>query len=273
MKLIPSVEWIKNYDKKWLSGDISAGLTVGVMLIPQGMAYSMLAGLPPIYGLYAVTIPLIIYALLGTSRQLAVGPVAMVSLLIASGVGQLSEAGSEEYIALSILLAFLVGSIQLSMGVFRLGFLVNFLSHPVIAGFTSSAAIIIGFSQFKHLLGVKISGEKFSEIFMQLIKEAGNIHIPTLIIGVASVILLLLVKRVNKKIPGPLVVVLLGIIVVYLGSLTNQGVTIISYIQYELGFYSDASSHCIYHSICWIYGVYSSRQSHSGETQRLQIRC
>lgn len=227
MKLIPSVEWIKNYDKKWLSGDISAGLTVGVMLIPQGMAYSMLAGLPPIYGLYAVTIPLIIYALLGTSRQLAVGPVAMVSLLIASGVGQLSEAGSDEYIALSILLAFLVGSIQLSMGVFRLGFLVNFLSHPVIAGFTSSAAIIIGFSQFKHLLGVKISGEKFSEIFMQLIKEAGNIHIPTLIIGVASVILLLLVKRVNKKIPGPLVVVLLGIIVVYLGSLTNQGVKIV----------------------------------------------
>jgi SulP family sulfate permease len=227
MKLIPSVEWIKNYDKKWLSGDISAGLTVGVMLIPQGMAYSMLAGLPPIYGLYAVTIPLIIYALLGTSRQLAVGPVAMVSLLIASGVGQISEAGSEEYIALSILLAFLVGSIQLSMGVFRLGFLVNFLSHPVIAGFTSSAAIIIGFSQFKHLLGVKISGEKFSEIFMQLIKEAGNIHLPTLIIGVASVILLLLVKRVNKKIPGPLVVVLLGIIVVYLGSLTNQGVKIV----------------------------------------------
>ncbi|MFZ1560482.1 MAG: solute carrier family 26 protein [Saprospiraceae bacterium] len=227
MKLIPSVEWIKNYDKKWLSGDISAGLTVGVMLIPQGMAYSMLAGLPPIYGLYAVTIPLIIYALLGTSRQLAVGPVAMVSLLIASGVGQISEAGSDEYIALSILLAFLVGSIQLSMGVFRLGFLVNFLSHPVIAGFTSSAAIIIGFSQFKHLLGVKISGEKFSEIFMQLIKEAGNIHIPTLIIGVASVILLLFVKRVNKKIPGPLVVVLLGIIVVYLGSLTNQGVKIV----------------------------------------------
>lgn len=227
MKLIPSVEWIKNYNKKWLSGDISAGLTVGVMLIPQGMAYSMLAGLPPIYGLYAVTIPLIIYALLGTSRQLAVGPVAMVSLLIASGVGQLSEAGSDEYITLSILLAFLVGSIQLSMGVFRLGFLVNFLSHPVIAGFTSSAAIIIGFSQFKHLLGVKISGEKFSEIFMQLLKEAGNIHIPTLIIGVVSVILLLLVKRFNKKIPGPLVVVILGIIVVYLGSLTNQGVKIV----------------------------------------------
>jgi len=227
MKLIPSVEWIKNYNKKWLSGDISAGLTVGVMLIPQGMAYSMLAGLPPIYGLYAVTIPLIIYALLGTSRQLAVGPVAMVSLLIASGVGQLSEAGSDEYITLSILLAFLVGSIQLSMGVFRLGFLVNFLSHPVIAGFTSSAAIIIGFSQFKHLLGVKISGEKFSEIFMQLLKEAGNIHIPTLIIGVVSVILLLLVKRFNKKIPRPLVVVILGIIVVYLGSLTNQGVKIV----------------------------------------------
>jgi sulfate permease, SulP family len=227
MNLVPSLDWIKNYDKKWLSGDLSAGLTVGVMLIPQGMAYSMLAGLPPIYGLYAVTIPLIIYALLGTSRQLAVGPVAMVSLLIASGVGQLAEAGSEEFIGLSILLAFIVGAIQLSMGVFRLGFLVNFLSHPVIAGFTSSAAIIIGFSQFKHLLGVKISGEKFSDIFMQLMHEVGNIHLITFMIGVVSVFVLLLVKRVNKKIPGPLVVVLLGIIVVYAGNLTSQGVKIV----------------------------------------------
>jgi SulP family sulfate permease len=227
MQYIPSLEWIKNYKKEWLSGDISAGLTVGVMLIPQGMAYSMLAGLPPIYGLYAVTIPLIIYALLGTSRQLAVGPVAMVSLLIATGVGQMAQAGTDPYIALTILLAFLVGLIQLSMGVFRLGFLVNFLSHPVIAGFTSAAALIIGFSQFKHLLGIKVSGEKFLEIMSQIFQNLTQTHIATLAIGLAAIAILLLVKKIHKLIPGPLIVVLAGILVVYFGGLYDQGVKIV----------------------------------------------
>ena len=150
---IPSVSWLKNYSKDQLKGDLSAGLTVGVMLIPQGMAYAMIAGLPPIYGLYASTLPLIIYALLGTSRQLAVGPVAMVSLLTAAGIGVLAEGGTETYLMMAITLAFLVGVIQFLLGVFRLGFLVNFLSHPVISGFTSAAALIIGLSQLKHLLG------------------------------------------------------------------------------------------------------------------------
>jgi SulP family sulfate permease len=227
MQFIPSIEWIKNYKKEFLNGDISAGLTVGVMLIPQGMAYSMLAGLPPIYGLYAVTIPLIIYALLGTSRQLAVGPVAMVSLLIASGVGHLAAAGTEQYIALAILLALLVGIIQFSMGIFRLGFLVNFLSHPVIAGFTSAAALIIGFSQFKHLLGIKVSGEKFLEIMSQIFENIGSTHITTLLIGLVAIGILIGVKKIHKLIPGPLVVVLLGILVVYFGGLYEQGVKIV----------------------------------------------
>jgi SulP family sulfate permease len=227
MQWIPSIEWINNYKKEWLNGDISAGLTVGVMLIPQGMAYSMLAGLPPIYGLYAVTIPLIIYALLGTSRQLAVGPVAMVSLLIASGVGQLAQAGTEPYIALAILLAFMVGLIQFSMGVFRLGFLVNFLSHPVIAGFTSAAALIIGFSQFKHLLGIKVSGEKFLEIMSQIFQNLTQTHVATLSIGLVAIAILILVKKIHKLIPGPLIVVLAGILVVYFGGLYEQGVKIV----------------------------------------------
>ncbi|MCB0681636.1 MAG: sodium-independent anion transporter, partial [Saprospiraceae bacterium] len=134
----PAFDWITNYRRDDLKGDLSAGLTVGVMLIPQGMAYAMIAGLPPIYGLYASTIPLLIYALLGTSRQLAVGPVAMVSLLTAAGVGALAEGGTEAYLQMAILLALLVGGIQFLLGVFRLGFLVNFLSHPVISGFTSA---------------------------------------------------------------------------------------------------------------------------------------
>src|SRR5690606_38250259 len=122
-----------------LRGDVSAGLTVGIMLIPQGMAYAMLAGLPPIYGLYASLVPLILYAIFGTSRQLSVGPVAMVALMVATGVSSIAEPGTDEYIALAILLAFMIGVIQLIMGILRMGFLVNFLSHPVITGFTSAA--------------------------------------------------------------------------------------------------------------------------------------
>ncbi len=234
MNFIPSVDWIKNYDKKWLSGDLSAGLTVGVMLIPQGMAYSMLAGLPPIYGLYAVTLPLIIYALLGTSRQLAVGPVAMVSLLIASGVGKLAEAGTDQYITLAIILAMIVGLLQLSMGIFRLGFLVNFLSHPVIAGFTSAAAIIIGFSQFKHLLAIKVNGEKFLQIITQIFQQLGQIHILSLVIGLGAIVILVLSKKMHKMIPGPLIVVLIGIMLVYFGGLTDQGVKIVGEIPQGL---------------------------------------
>ena len=142
-KLLPSLDWLGSYTHTQFKNDLSAGLTVGIMLIPQGMAYAMIAGLPPIYGLYASTIPLLIYAFLGTSRHLAVGPVAMVSLLTAAGIGTLAEGGTEVYIALAITLAFLVGLIQFLLGIFRLGFLVNFLSHPVISGFTSAAALII----------------------------------------------------------------------------------------------------------------------------------
>lgn len=238
MKYIPSLDWIKNYNKSWLSGDISAGLAVGVMLIPQGMAYSMLAGLPPIYGLYAVTIPLIIYALLGTSRQLAVGPVAMVSLLIASGVGSFAASGSDDYIMLAILLALLVGMIQFTMGVFKLGFLVNFLSHPVIAGFTSAAAIIIGFSQMKHLLGVKTNGEKLIDIVAQLWSQLSDIHLMSFIIGVSAIIILIIVKKINKKIPAPLVVVILGVLIVYLGGLDEQGIKIVGTIPQGLPTFS-----------------------------------
>ena len=224
---IPALSWIKDYKREWFSGDLSAGLTVGVMLIPQGMAYSMLAGLPPIYGLYASTIPLIIYAFLGTSRQLAVGPVAMVALLISSGVGALATLGSPEFIALAIVLALMVGIIQFSMGALKLGFLVNFLSHPVIAGFTSAAALIIGFSQLKHLLGIKLSGGKVHEIIVSVVENINDVNIPTLLIGTGAIVLLLAVKRVNKRLPGPLIAVVFGIGLVYVLGLVEQGVNIV----------------------------------------------
>ncbi len=222
------MQWLPEYRRSDLKGDLVAGLTVGVMLIPQGMAYSMLAGLPPIYGLYASTIPLIIYAVFGTSRQLAVGPVAMVALLIATGVGHIATPGSDQFIGLAILLALLVGLVQLSLGVFRLGFMVNFLSHPVISGFTSAAALIIGFSQLKHLLGLELPRSPYvHQILYAAWSELANINFPTLLIGVVGIVIILLAKRFSKNIPGPLLAVTLGIAVVYWLKLDAQGVKIV----------------------------------------------
>ncbi|MFP8784160.1 SulP family inorganic anion transporter [Planococcus plakortidis] len=227
-KWIPAIEWLGSYKKSDLSGDLNAGLIVAIMLIPQGMAYAMLAGLPPVIGLYASTVPLIIYALFGTSRQLAVGPVAMVSLLVLSGVSLLAEPGTDEYISLVLLLMLMIGVIQLLLGVFKLGFIVNFLSHAVISGFTSAAAIIIGLSQLKHLIGVSLEADK--NVFLivgETIRRAGEINPATLAIGLGSIILLILMKKYVKKIPGPLVVVVLSILAVYLFNLNGLGVKIV----------------------------------------------
>lgn len=225
---VPILDWGRKYSGQDLKGDLSAGLTVGVMLIPQGMAYAMIAGLPPIYGLYASTIPLILYAIFGTSRQLAVGPVAMVSLLTAAGIGAIAEAGAETYIALAIALALMVGIIQFLLGVFRLGFLVNFLSHPVISGFTSAAALIIGLSQLKHLLGVDIErSHHIHQILLQAIEQFGAINWITFGVGMGGILIIKGIKRINKAIPGPLLAVVFGILAVWGLGLTDQGVKIV----------------------------------------------
>lgn len=227
-KFIPALDWLPNYKRTDLRGDVSAGLIVAIMLIPQGMAYAMLAGLPPVIGLYAATVPLLIYALFGTSKQLAVGPVAMVSLLVLTGVSTLAEPGSDEYISLVLLLMFMIGIIQLSMGLFRLGFLVNFMSHAVISGFTSAAAIIIGLSQLKHLLGVNLQADK--DVFLiiwESFLRITEINPFTFAIGVGSIALLILLKRWLPKVPAPLVVVVFTILLVYLLQLNNEGVKIV----------------------------------------------
>lgn len=227
-RTMPFLSWLPGYDRANLRGDILAGLTTAVMLIPQAMAYAMLAGLPPIHGLYASIVPLAIYALFGTSRDLAVGPVAMVSLLVATGVGALAETGSEMFIAYAILLALMVGVMQLVMGVAKLGFLVNFLSHPVISGFTSAAALIIGFSQLKHLLGVDIARSKHvHEILTQAFAHLGEIEPITLGIGVGAVALLMALKKWKPGFPRALAVVGLGTAAVFFLGLQESGVAIV----------------------------------------------
>ena len=209
---IPILNWLPDYKSEYLKDDFIAGLTVAVLLIPQGMAYALIAGLPPIYGLYAALTPQIIYAFLGTSRQLAVGPVAMDSLLVAAGLGALSIVDSNQYIQMAILLALTIGAIQFLLGLLKMGFIVNFLSKPVISGFTSAAAIIICINQLKHILGISISQSNKIHIFTSALMQSETpINLHSLIIGIVSIILLILIKGWSSKIPSALVIVVIGI--------------------------------------------------------------
>lgn len=213
---IPALDWIRNYQRGDLRGDLIAGITVTMMLIPQAMSYAMLAGLPPYIGLYASVMPLLVYALFGTSRQLAVGPVAMVALLVSSGVGALAPIGSDEYIAMAILLALMVGVIQFLMGAFQLGFVTNFMSHPVISGFTSAAALIIGFSQLKHIVGLPLPRtENIAETLWLTVTQVNAMDPVALAIGVGGIILLLGLKRISSLIPGAMIAVVIATLVVW----------------------------------------------------------
>lgn len=227
-KYLPILDWLPNYKKKNLQGDLSAGLTVGIMLIPQGMAYAMLAGLDPIHGLYAVTVPILLYAIFGTSRQLAVGPVAMVSLLTAAGIGALNPSSPEQYLLYALTLAFMIGLIQFGMGVLRFGFFVNFLSHPVINGFTSAAAIIIGLSQAKHLFGIELPrSEYFQDIMVNIYHNIGGINWTTFAIGLGGIIIIKFGKKIHKSLPTPLLAVVIGILLVWGFGLTANGVSVL----------------------------------------------
>ncbi len=245
---LPILDWLPGYSRQALTSDGIAGLIVAIMLVPQGMAYALLAGLPPEVGLYASIVPLVFYGLLGSSRALAVGPVAIVSLMVAATLGEIAESGTAGYLGGAVLLAFLSGAILLGMGLARLGFLINFLSHPVISGFSSAAALVIGFSQLKHLLGFDIPrSHLITETIAHAIGHIGQTNVATLAVAASAFAILLVFRNrltgwskavrlgdgladaVGKT--GPLVAVLITTVAVWaLGLDMRANVSIVSQI-------------------------------------------
>jgi len=208
-RILPFLAWFKDYNTTDLRADLVSGVTVALVLIPQSMAYAQLAGLPPYYGLYAAFLPPMVAALFGSSRQLATGPVAVVSLMTAASLEPLATAGSESYIAYAITLALTVGVFQFALGLLRLGMIVNFLSHPVVSGFTNAAAIIIATSQLSKLFGVHVDkAEHHYETIIRVMVAAHHYtHWPTLGMGVLAFAIMYGLKRANPKVPYVLVAV------------------------------------------------------------------
>lgn len=246
----PILDWGRTYDRSALSNDLIAAVIVTIMLIPQSLAYALLAGLPPEAGIYASIAPIILYAIFGTSRALAVGPVAVVSLLTASAIGQVAEQGTAGYAIAALTLAFLSGGFLMLMGVFRLGFLANFLSHPVIAGFITASGILIATSQLKHILGVTAHGHTLPEIILSIFAHLGEINLITLVIGVAATAFLFWVRKNLKPTlrslglspllsdiltkAGPVAAVVATTVAVWLFGLDARGVKIVGDVPQSL---------------------------------------
>lgn len=229
--VFPIIDSLKSYSKVGFKNDLFAGLVVGVMLIPQGMAYAMIAGLPPIYGLYTAIVPTIIYALVGSSRHVSVGPVAMDSLILIAGASVFATVGSEHYIVVVVALTLLVGVIQLALGLLKLGFIANFLSKPVILGFTFAAAVIISIKQLKYLFGIRLVGvDGLLDEFLYYVLHLDQIHVPTFGVALGSLLFLYSGKKFLPKFPTSLLIVLIGMGVSYFFQLDQVGVSLVGYL-------------------------------------------
>ena len=242
-KILPIFDWGRTYNQLTFTNDLVAAVIVTVMLIPQSLAYALLAGLPPEMGLYASILPIVLYAIFGTSRVLAVGPVAVVSLLTAAAVGKIAIPGTPEYIAAAITLAFMSGIILLGLGLFRLGFLANFLSHPVITGFVTASGIIIAASQMKHIFGVNADGHNILEIATSLRESIIELNWITLLIGSLTTVFLLWVRKgflplllklgLNQRASdifakaGPIIAIVATTLIAWSFSLTERGVKVV----------------------------------------------
>ncbi len=242
-RYFPVLGWGRNYNRSNFSNDLLAAAIVTIMLVPQSLAYALLAGLPPEMGLYASIMPIVLYAIFGTSRSLAVGPVAVVSLMTAAAVGKIAETGSADYIAAALTLAFLSGLFLMLMGVFRLGFLANFLSHPVIAGFITASGIIIATSQLKHILAIDVQGHTLVGQIVSIVTNIGEIHWLTLVMGISTTAFLFWARKgltkallrlgLSAKIAatvgktGPVLMVIVTIFLTWLLDLGTKGVSLV----------------------------------------------
>lgn len=240
---VPAIAWLRAYDRTTLGNDLFAALIVTLMLIPQSLAYAMLAGLPPQVGLYASIAPLVAYAAFGSSRALSVGPVAVVSLMTAAAAGAVSRTGTADYIEIALILALLSGLVLLGMAMLRLGFLATFLSHPVLSGFITASALLIAASQLKHLLGVRAEGDTLPELAPALADAAPRANLPTLVIGVLATAFLFWVRTGLKPLllrcgasprsadfatkAGPIMAIILTAVAVALGDLDARGVPVV----------------------------------------------
>ncbi len=228
-KIIPAYGWLRNYKRSYLSSDLLSALIVTAMLVPQGMAYALLAGLPTIYGLYASTVPAIVYALFGTSRHMPVGPPALMALLTFTSVSALAEPGTGEYISLALLLALMVGALQLALGLLKMGFVTNFIPRPVLSGFIYASAIIIMLSQVKYLLGIPVSTHSSTvSTVLEIGRSIGETNPVTLAVGVSAIVALVFFAKVLPRLPGALIVVAASTLVVYVLGLDERGVSIVS---------------------------------------------
>jgi len=249
-RYLPILDWGRRYNRGALSNDLIAAVIVTIMLIPQSLAYALLAGLPPEAGIYASIVPILLYSVFGTSRALAVGPVAVVSLMTAAAIGQVAEQGTMGYAAAALTLALLSGAMLLLMGVFRLGFLASFLSHPVIAGFITAAGILIAASQLRHILGIQSDGHTLIEILVSLVSNLPATNLPTLIIGVTATAFLFWVRKGMKPLlrslglpsraadivtkAGPVLAVVVTTLAVWGLSLGDRGVAIVGAVPQSL---------------------------------------
>lgn len=249
-RYLPILSWARSYNRAALSNDLLAALIVTIMLIPQSLAYALLAGLPPEAGLYASIVPIVLYAIFGTSASLAVGPVAVVSLMTAAALSNIVEQGTMGYATAALSLAALSGAMLLAMGFLRLGFLANFLSHPVIAGFITASGIIIAASQLKHILGIKAEGHTLVEIVISLVENLTSLNVITALIGILATAFLFWVRKGLKPAlrriglgeglagigvkAGPVAVVVLTTVAVWGFGLAEQGVRIVGAVPQSL---------------------------------------